>query len=407
MFFQYLFLLYIFLTALNSDVVPRVESPIPLPDTTILKRDNQVYSEEELQQLILDGQIFTFLAHADGELKSFALQERRLVLNSLFNVQMEREFQGVNIALLLPESIIGRYSSSITKAVIAYLSSKDEAFRVKSYFIENEDNQTLALVIEDIIRDGFRFVIAPMTERGVLNIEHLSPQLFVYFPTIHKDRVNSKSNFFYFGGINYKEQIKKLLSNFDGGQISLFYDNSPKGKELNQIVYNELNNSFPDANITVVRGVGRRDSDFSDLYKDNNDSNNSSFFINTTKVKSSILLSQLTVYEQNPKLIMSTQINYTPILLSMTQPKDREKVLIANSISNGDKRIADINYLLNNDIVYDWINYSTTVGIDYFYHLITGKNRVYTEQIVDNQVIYKIHLMRSLEGKFLEVEAMN
>lgn len=404
--FKYLLILYISFIALSGDTIKRVQSPISLPETTILKRDNLVYSEERLHQFILDGEIFSFLAYADDGLKSFALQERKLVLNSLFHIETKREFRGINIALLLPEPIIGRYSSFITKAVTSYLVSKGSDFRVKSYFVDNEDNQTLASAIEEIIKDKFKFVIAPMTQSGVSIIETLSPELFIYFPTIHKEKVGKSSNLFYFGGIDYKEQIKKLLNNFDGGEISLFYDKSSKGEELNQIVYSELNSSYPDANITVVRGVGKRDSDFSDLYKDKNDSWGSSFFINTTKIKSSILLSQLTAYEQEPKLIMSTQINYTPILLSMTQPNDRSKLLIANSISNGDETISDINYLLNNDITYDWINYSTTLGVDYFYHLISGESRSYSEQIIDNQIIYKTHLMRSLEAKFLEVEYM-
>ncbi len=86
----------------------------------------------------------------------------------------------------------------------------------------------------------------------------------------------------------------------------------------------------------------------------------------------------------------------------MTQPIDRENLVTANSISNSHREIADTNYLFNNDIVYDWINYSATIGTDLFYHLITGKPRIYSEPIENNQVIYTIHMMRSREREFYE-----
>ncbi|HIC09784.1 MAG TPA: hypothetical protein EYO61_00295 [Campylobacterales bacterium] len=381
----------------------QIPAPVPLPETVVFKRDNRVYSEDELGDLIFNGQIFTFVAYADGvELQNFGIRERFLIYQSLFHLKNLDKLQGIDIALLLPEKVIGRYSFSVTNAVLSYLISKKESFRVKSYYISNEENSSIASAIENIIRDGFQFVIAPMTEEGANIIANLSPDIFFYFPTLHKDRITKRNIFFYFGGINYRRQIHELLKYFDGGKISLFYDKSPKGRELNQIVLEELNSSFPDANITVIREVGRRDTDFSDLYKDNNDSLHSSFFINTTKVKSSILLAQLTAYDQQPKLILSTQINYSPILLSMTQPIDRENLVTANSISNSHREIADTNYLFNNDIVYDWINYSATIGTDLFYHLITGKPRIYSEPIENNQVIYTIHMMRSREREFYE-----
>ncbi len=392
------------LTLLTAEEYHRVPSPLPLPETTILKRDSINYDEERLHQFLLDGDIFSFLAYSSESMKSFSLRERRLVLNSLFNVSTPREFDGIKIALLLPENIIGRYSSFTTKAVTSYLLSKKSEFQLKNYFIKDESNETVSSALEEIMRDEVQFVVALMSINGAKVVNELSPNLFIYFPTVNRSKVETDSNYLYFGGIDYQRQIENLLSYYKGGQIALYYDASSRGEELNSIVMRELNISHPDANITMVKSISKSDSDFSKIYKDNNDTVGSSYFLNTTKVKSSILLAQLTSFDQEPELILSTQNNYTPILLSMTQYADRKSMIIANSISGSfDETIGDINSLLNNDIHYDWINYSTTVGVDYFYHLMSGEERSYRESIVNNQINYTIRFMKPIEAKFLEV----
>jgi SRSO17 transposase len=113
-----------------------------------------------------------------------------------------------------------------------------------------------------------------------------------------------------------------------------------------------------------------------------------------------MIMSQLTLYDTNVTNILSTQINYDPLLLSMTQYVDREKMIIANSITQENNTIIESNALLGNDIRYDWINYTTTVGIDYFYNKITGGDREYNIEISDNQMIYDVELLRPGLSKF-------
>lgn len=384
---------------------PRKLSPIPLPETKILKKDTILCDDSCLDQLLINGQIFSFLANSDGEIENLWIKERKLILEASLNIKNSNEENVIKIALLLPETIIGRYSSSITKSIFSFLLAKDAKFVLKSYFIEDENNSSISTAIENITSDGFRFVIAPMTIDGAKIISELSPKLYFFFPTIHSENIFKRNEFLYFGGINYHSQIEKLLQYFDGEKVALFYDDSTKGEELNNIVLDELNRTFPNMDLTTNEKVSKTSTDFSKLFKDNNSTVGQSYFINTTKVKSSIILAQLTTYDQEPKLILSTQINYTPILLSMTQPNDRKNMLIANSISKvEDETITDINLLLSNDINYDWINYSSTVGADYFYFLLSGKPRVYDEQVIDNQIIYNIRIMKPLEAKFIDVE---
>ena len=112
-------------------------------------------------------------------------------------------------------------------------------------------------------------------------------------------------------------------------------------------------------------------------------------------------MSQLTLYDINVTNILSTQINYDPLILSITQAKDRNNMIIANSIEKNNNVLIEANMLLNNDIVYDWINYSTTVGSDYFFHLITHDKREYELAMQDNQIIYPISLVQPSYSRFV------
>ena len=101
---------------------------------------------------------------------------------------------------------------------------------------------------------------------------------------------------------------------------------------------------------------------------------------------------------------ISTQINYNPELLLLTQTKDRKNMLIANSINYHNNVMIESNALLHNNIVYDWINYATSIGADYFYHLITSAHREYPQEMINNQIQYPISIVRPTHSGFVTVE---
>ena len=113
-------------------------------------------------------------------------------------------------------------------------------------------------------------------------------------------------------------------------------------------------------------------------------------------------MSQLTLYDVNATNILSTQINYDPLILSMTQYEDRKNMIIANSITQNNNILIETNSLLGNDIVYDWINYTTTVGVDYFFSLATKKDREYDIVLENNQMIYQIELLNPARYRFVK-----
>jgi SRSO17 transposase len=114
-----------------------------------------------------------------------------------------------------------------------------------------------------------------------------------------------------------------------------------------------------------------------------------------------MVLSQLTLYDINVTNILSTQINYDPLILSITQAKDRNNMIIANSVTIKNNILIETNHLLNNDIVYDWINYATTVGVDFFFSMATRNEREYTLEMSDNQIVYPISLVQPSYSRFV------
>ena len=88
----------------------------------------------------------------------------------------------------------------------------------------------------------------------------------------------------------------------------------------------------------------------------------------------------------------------------MTQEKDREKIVIANSIPlNIDKSVVNTNILLNNDIIYEWVNYSTVVGLDYIYSNVTDAKRLFSEEIIDGQIVYDVKIVKTTGSGFIEL----
>ena len=407
-------------------------SPIPLPKTYIENLDPYECNDICLQDFLDKGMIFSFMAHADHKLDNKALDDIRKMNVSVLNLGAFNSRGGLNIAMLLPYKKIGKYASSTTNAVFAYLMTKSNSFSLKSYKIESENIGDIEAAFRKIKADGYDYVIAPLTKKGVDNVIAIDPNLNIYFPTINKNDVNSTSPYLYFGGINYKQQSKLLLKEAVSPLV-IFSDRSHTGKELATYQKEEFlhptidvnesmsyadevsvydmqtdtsENALPeDENLSDEKHVinytiSRRTTNLQRYLKDNEKINDASFFINTPVIKTGMIMSQLTLYDTNTTNILSTQINYDPLILSMTQYRDRKKMIIANSITQENNVLIEANLLLHNDIVYDWINYSTTIGIDYFYKLITGEPREYKTPMQENQVQYNIELIRPGLSKF-------
>jgi len=433
-------ILFIFLLLLPAfiDAESFVVSDIPLPKTYVQNLDPYECDDACMEDFLQKEMIFSFLAHADKKLDNKELNDIRSMNIAIFNLGAFNAGGKLKIALILPYKKIGKYASTTTNAAFAYLMTKSNPFTLKSYRIESENSEDIQNALSAIKADGFEYVIAPLTQKGANNIIELNPSLNIYFPTINKKDINVSSSYYTFGGIDYQAQSKLLLKEAVSPLI-IFSDKSTTGKKLalfqkeeflhpsksieEDVEENGVFGSFfhtqsqgesideealqtDDENLTqrevLEFYISRRTTNLEKQLKENENIINGSFMLNTPIIKSGMIMSQLTLYDTNATNLLSTQINYDPLLLSMTQYRDREKMIIANSIIQNNKLLIDTNALLGNDIVYDWINYTTTVGIDYFYNQITGEAREYEIKIKDKQMAYEIELLRPGRTKFFK-----
>ncbi|WP_457745845.1 hypothetical protein [Sulfurimonas sp.] len=413
-------------------------SNIPLPKTYIQNLDPYECDDDCMQEYLDKDMIFSFLANADKKLANKELDEVRSMNVAILNLGAFNASGTLKIAMLLPYNKIGKYAASTTNASFAYLMTKSNPFMLKSYQIESENMDDLSEALNKIQEDGFEYVIAPLTQEGVNNIINMDPELNIYFPTVNKKDVDSTSALLTFGGIDYAAQSDVLLKEAVSPLI-IFSDKSTIGKKLalyqedkflhpnkkeeveeetsifdslfgNEAIVQEVPQEKEEAesedeNITkeVIKFfISRRTTNLENYLKDKEEIINGSFFINTPIIKTGMILSQLTLYDTNATNVLSTQINYDPLLLSMTQYADRKDMIVANSITKNNNVVIETNSLLGNDIVYDWINYTTTVGVDYFYNLITGEDKEYNIDIVDNQMVYDIELLQPSKSRFIK-----
>ncbi len=388
-------------------------SDIPLPKTYVMNLDPYPCDEECLREYLEKGMVFSFLAHAnESVLKSHDLQDAKNIYISVFNLGSMVVTNKLRIAMLLPYKKIGKYATSTTNAAFAYLITRNYSFELKSFTIDDESKEAIAKALEKIQNEGYYYVIAPLTLEGAHNTIAIDPQLNIYFPTINKNDVQTDASNLYFGAIDYRAQSQELLKEA-ASTLVIFYDRSYIGKKLTQIqediflgesldIDNMLVNPAEYANRRVIKfAIASRTTNLERELKDNTDIIGASVMLDTPLVKSGMIMSQLTLFDINTTNILSTQINYDPLIFSITQYEDRQNMIIANSITEKNSVLIETNALLGNDIMYDWINYTTTIGVDLFFNMITNSPREYHIPLVENQMLYPIELKEPSYSRFV------
>ncbi len=379
-------------------------SSIPLPKVYIQNLDIYPCDTTCMEEMLEYGQIFSFLAHADEyTFEDDNLSQSKRIYSSLLNLGSSGFSGEFQVAMLLPYKKIGKYAYSTTNSAFAYMLTKQSDFTISSFKIESESIDDVRHALDQIVMQGFQFVIAPMTIEGVESVIDVNPNLHVYFPTVHRHDVNITSPNFYFGGIDYKAQTEALFE-YASAPLIIFHNRSRVSQKLrNYDLELYAQNERLNGKRLIEFEIGQRTSNLAHLLKRNTRLKGGTVILNTPLIKSSMIMSQLTLHDTNVSTILSTQINYDPLIFSTTQFRDRDNMYIANSIAQNSAVLDETNRLLGNDISYDWINHSTAIGIDFFYNLMTGEAREYPVTILNNQVHYPIEIVKPGVAKFRSV----
>jgi hypothetical protein len=304
------------------------------------------------------------------------------------------------IALLVPKKVIGKYANSIADSILSYLIYKDERFQFELFDSEDESEAHILQQLSAIRHKGYQLVVAAVTQKGAKIIAANEYAMEVYIPTINKKEIDLMRENITFGGIDYEEQIDKLLS-YAADKVVIFTDKSALAKKLESYIDNA---SFSE--IAYRKTIQNAKANLSPFIKKNHRLKNASIFLNMPIVKAALLASQLSVHEARQKNILLTQICYNPLLFTLTQAKERETMFIANSIGETDFALKDINMILGTNVDFAWVNYSTLIGVDYFVsNFIEGSERKhFVEQMVNNQIRYKIDILKPIHSRFERVD---
>ena len=302
--------------------------------------------------------------------------------------------QSSDIAVVFPSKIIGKYAINATNSIMSYMIYRNKDFKIKVFDTIDEKEESIKSVFNKLEQNGITKVLLLFTSNGVnyLNTIDNIDNFDIYLPLINKHNLDLNIKNVVYGAINYTQQFDKLVSHSNGKIVNL-YDNSKLGNSLSK------NLNSKGLKILYQKEIQNDNSTYKRFLTNKNKKiMNSTVIVNMPIVKSSIMLSQMNANNINVYNILSTQVNYTPLLLSLTQVKDRQNMIIANSIGNTNSIIEEYNALLNNDITYNWVNYSSTIGIEYL--ISKDISNFESIKLIDNQILYPIKLFTTTKYSF-------
>lgn len=359
-----------------------------------------------LKELINKNMLASFLARFvgsnDRELnKIYATYVTKGITNEPFIVPSD--FKQMTISVIIPHKVIKSYSNIVNNAILSYITRQNANLNVKFFLIGDESISAISNAINEIQSQNIKFIIAPMTANGVRNLaQHVQEDTLVFVPTIHKKIVGEIGANFIFGGIDYEAQISKLLM-YSNSNIATFSDGSVLGNMLDGYVDNLsggviYSSVIKSGNLDLKNEISR-----------NARLKNSSVFFNIPMVKAALLASQLKIYNANTYALLSTQINYDPMFLNFAQYSDIKNMFLATSIAEVDKNLQSINAVLKQNLKYDWIAYSTSVGLDYIYtqFINSSAKKIFNENITNSQIIYDTYIYKTTPYGFEAIEEMN
>lgn len=378
---------------------PRVFSPVPIATNTVINLETAPCDERCLERLLQEERLFSFLARYENAGQNRPLQEAYQRYSGFFNLGVPAS-SGVRMAVLIPSDVIGRYSVMVAGSVSAYLLSKNEPFELRVFDSVDESPQNLMRAITELEAAGFKRVLAALTAEGAETLARLPVNAEVFIPTVNRSElsVNPGANLF-FGGIDYAQQLG-ALSRYQGGERTIAFD---EPIPLSQKISAQADATCPVPPVRIT--INNPRINFSNLFKTEGVEHNTTLLLNTQPVRTSLILSQVTFNDINISAALSTQINFNPLILTLTQNEDVEKFYVASAIGESSKELREMNALMQNDLRFNWIPYATTVLADLISQRQRGDFSTQSKQfkltLIDNQIQYPVTVYQIRGGRFI------
>ncbi len=387
---RYLNITFLFLFVFFTGCAVQQEQVVEVDITKLKKEDKKTEVKQEIKVIQIDENNKT-------------IEVKQNIQEEIISEQVEKN-KSFNIAVIYPSQVVGKYAIDGVNSITSYLLYKDAQFNLKTYDSMSEKKEDIEQIAQNVDFSTYEHIVLFMTKKGIERFLDLNgtDELSIYVPLINKSEVNFESKNVVFGGIDYLKQFEKLYSLVDPTNLSEFHDSI----SLGQILSYKLDTLY-DINFKFQKRLVRNRINYESFLKTNRRIQNTSIFLNTPIVQTSILLSQMRAYEIEYEKLLSTQINYTPLILSLTQTHDRENMIIANSIGDIDQSLIEYGAILNTNFTYNWVNYSTLIGIDYLHASRFDEQRGFKNEILDNQVQFEVNLFETGKYSFKPYTAYN
>lgn len=386
-------------------------SPIPLPQQKILDIDEHSCNDGCLKRLYTNGYIFSFLAKfststTDKKVLRY-FSEAMAQLSGIEVMQDSGSKEHFRVALLIPKQLVGRYSVSVANTILSYLIARNIDFDFQVFDSIDESKENLESTYLRIIQSNANFVIAMLGPTGVQNLIDYDNLIYpTYIPTINKERlpqgvIDRLPENLYFGGISYKEQFQALLPLMQDMPLIEYTDDSQIGGYLSTL--------FSSLEERVIRQRSLSNQEASQftktLEKESTYFPNAALILNTSAPKTGLILSQIELSDEPPRVYLSTQINFSPIVLQLASPKARENLFVVSSIGAIDTNLMEYAFLLNNDLRYDWVSYATSLGVEFGLRTITKDSKqLFSESMRDKQIQYQNRIWTTKGANFVPVK---
>jgi len=362
-------------------------SPVPLPRTYFIDLDIYPCDQYCLKDHLEHGEIFSFLAKAKGEqARAFAKEIAHFA--ALFRMQTAPlPLPRIQIAIIA-ETKLHRLANRCAKTLYTTLIDSQRPFTIRTLSTEADLIPQRMLQLEPDT-----FVILLLSYNNAHVLQEIDAPNTIFVPTLNK-RLLQESVPYYFGGIDYDDQIRTLTQRSDNEAAIFYISHLPLSQKLAQLTLQYKQ----EATLIDLAGVKKN---FKHIFAAHPQIRRSDAILHTPTVTTALTLSQLTLYGYAPPLKLSTQINFTPKIFDLTQPRDRKNLIIANAIVYPpSKAVASLN-ILDINLYYDWLSYALVIATE---ALLVPDMKESVEGFVHNQIAYDTVLMEATPNGFIPLE---
>jgi len=335
-------------------------------DINITNSDTNISNDENTTQIIYTELNFT---------QNISTTAQTEILTDNFKTLSPE----IKIAVIIDENKMKNYIKDIMNTLNAYFLYKNVNYSIDLYNI-NSFNEKLA--------NKYTYIIDYTVNENLDRLKNYKNYLL--FPILYKNDTNLTNNNFYFSGIDFKKQINKLSTLILKNNIIAINSNTYFSKKLTKLEKEEFNLTifeYPNINYNLLK--------------------NKNIFFNTSSIKTAQILSKINYLDIKTSLQFATQINYDPILISLSQPTSLKNLIIANSIITLPKFLIDYNDNLYTNITFNWLNYTSNLLANKIYNLQTNSDKFFLNDfrvfIFNNQVDYKTNLYQIINGGFQKI----